>query len=86
MLIKFTGEDLFPKPGESVRFINLVSVHAENPCGRTRKVLDEGMGFSRMSDGSMVLPESPWVTRIRVTREAACAGPARGWGVCSGAG
>jgi hypothetical protein len=54
MLIKFTGEDLLPKPGESVRFINLVSVHAENPCGRTRKVLDEGMGFSRMPDGSIV--------------------------------
>ena len=54
MLVKFTGEDLLPKPGEPVRFINLVSVDAENPCGRTRKVLDESVGFSRMPDGSIM--------------------------------
>jgi hypothetical protein len=54
MLVKFTGEDFLPKPGESVRLVDLVSVHAENPCGRTRKVLDEGMGFRRMPDGSVM--------------------------------
>ena len=54
MLVKFTGEDLLPKPGESIRFVNLVSVYAENPCGRTRKVLDESVGFGRMPDGSVM--------------------------------
>ena len=54
MFVKFTGEDLLPKPGEPVRLVDLVSVHAENPCVRTRKVPDEGMGFSRMPDGSIV--------------------------------
>jgi hypothetical protein len=53
MFVKFTGEDPSPKAGESVRFVNLISIHTENPCRRTREVPDEGMGFSRMPDGSV---------------------------------
>ena len=54
MLVKFTGEDFFPKPGESIRFVNLVSVHAENPRWRTRQVPDEVVGFGGMPDGSVM--------------------------------
>jgi hypothetical protein len=33
-----------------------------------------------------VLQDIPWVTGILLIREAACAGPALGWGACSAAG
>ena len=51
MLVKVSREDFLPKPGESIRLVNLISVHAENPRGRARKMLDEAMGFGGMPDG-----------------------------------
>ncbi len=54
MLVKFPGEDFFPKPGESIRFVNFVSVHAENPSWGTRQVPDQAVGFGGMPNGSVM--------------------------------
>ena len=50
MLIEFAGENPPSKSGESVRFVNLISIYAKNPSRRSCQMTNESMRFGRMID------------------------------------
>ena len=48
VLIESTRKDFLAHASESVRFIDLITVHAEYPCARPGEVSDEIVGLCRM--------------------------------------
>jgi hypothetical protein len=49
VLIESARKDFLAQASEPVRFIDLITVHAEYPCARSGEVSDEIVGLGRMS-------------------------------------